>query len=125
MMDRRPNLRLLQYAAIYLTISVFAAGLLLFDTRAQAPPESTDWLVLLLIVLPVIYAGEWLSGGMLYHALASLQDLQSQPFRLRWWLMFYYATMCILFAVTAVVIFEWVARVTPYPAAAGTTLLSQ
>jgi hypothetical protein len=113
MMRGRPGLRLLQYSAIYLTISVFAVGLLLFDTHTQSPPGAAGWIALLLMVLPVIYTGEWLSGGMLYRALESLEGLPAQSFRLQWWHVFHFATMCILYAVTDVVILEWAARITP------------
>jgi hypothetical protein len=103
--------RSLEIAFIYLSVSVFAAAFLLLDTGLQHPPSATDWALLLLLEIPILSTGEWLSGGILRNALLTVRDLASQPFRMQWWHIFYYSMMCILFAVTAVSIFEWMQRV--------------
>lgn len=94
--------------AVYLSVGIYAILLLLID-RSESRPSAVEWLLLLLTVLPVVYTGEWLSGGVLRYALLSILYARSLPFRTRWWRVFYYSMICIVFAITAVVVFEWVA----------------
>jgi hypothetical protein len=105
-MDRKSS-QLLLFIVIYISVSVFGTALLLFDTWPQPPPSAVEWLLLLLMVLPVILIGEWLSGGVLRDALLAVIGNGTLPFQIRWWRVFYYSVMCILFATTAVALLEW------------------
>jgi hypothetical protein len=103
-------MRSLRFLAVYASVSVFAVALLLFDTWPKPPSSAIEWLLLFGMVLPVILVGEWLSQGVLKDALLTMLEDGSQPFQTRWWRVFYYAVMCLLFATTTVAIFEWTRR---------------
>jgi hypothetical protein len=95
---------------IYISVSVFATALLLFDTWPKPPSSPVEWLLLFLMIVPVVLIGEWLSGGVLRNALLGVNGDGTQSFHMRWWRVFYYSVMCILFATTTVAIFEWTRR---------------
>ena len=99
------------FIVVYTSIAVFATALLLLDTWPRPPSSSTEWLTLFVMVLPVVLVGEWLSNGLLKNALSAISDRETQSFQRRWWHVFYYTVMCILFATATVSIFEWTRRI--------------
>jgi hypothetical protein len=110
MIDRLVSVPL-RSMALYASVAMFTVALLLFDTWSSPLASPLEWLLLLLLVIPVVLIGEWLSGGILRNALAGLASPEGQPFHTRWWRVFYYSVMCVLFATATVSIFEWARHV--------------
>jgi hypothetical protein len=93
---------------IYASVALFAMALLIFDTWPLPPESPIEWLFLLLLVIPMVLTGEWLSGGVLRNALTALTSQADGQSRAGWWRVFYYCVMCMLFATATVAIYEGV-----------------
>jgi hypothetical protein len=100
---RRP----FRFASVYLAVLVFATTMVLVDTWPDPPDTIIEWFLLLVMIVPVTLVGEWLSEGVLGSSLASALGGRSRLPKLRWSRIAYYVVMCMLFATTTVLIFEW------------------
>ena len=100
--------RILKFAAIYLIVSVFSAVALLIDTWPLYPRSVVQWLVLLIIALPVTVLGEWLSDGALHSSLSLAVDARTRRSQISWLRTGYVLALYLLFAMCAVAIFYWV-----------------
>jgi hypothetical protein len=98
--------RTFRFASVYLSVLAFATTMVLVDTWPEPPGTLIEWLLLLVMIVPVTLIGEWLSEGVLGSSLASAMGGRLP--KLRWSRIAYYLTMCLLFATATVSIFEWI-----------------
>jgi hypothetical protein len=99
--------RRIRFTSVYLSVLAFATTMVLVDTWPEPPDTLIEWFLLFVMIVPVTLIGEWVSEGMLGSTLASAMGRGGRLPKLRWSRIAYYLTMCVLFATTTVLIFEW------------------
>jgi hypothetical protein len=99
--------RVLRFIPIYLIVSVCAALALLADTWPRYPRSLLQWLILLIIALPVTALGDWLSDHALSSSLSLAVEARTRGAQFSWLRIVYYVALYVLFAICAVGILHW------------------
>jgi hypothetical protein len=97
----------LRFNRVYLIVSLFAAAALLVDTWPQHPKSLLHWALLLLIALPVIVLGEWLTDGLVNNPLSEIIERGTRRSSFSWARIAYYLAIYVLFGIAAVTLFHW------------------
>jgi len=103
-------LEFIKYVFNYFIVCLSAVGVILFDARPGARTNIIDWMILFLVALAVVSVGEWLSGGLLLSGVTALRRFGRYSFKENWWHAFYYAVMCLLYAVCVASVYGWIRR---------------
>lgn len=99
---------MIRFISIYLIVSIFAAVALLADSWPRHPRSLLQWILLLIIAVPVTALGEWLSGRALSSSLSLAIEARTRGSQLSWLRIGYYLALYVLFAICAVAILYWI-----------------
>lgn len=100
--------RILRFISIYFIVSVFAAAVLLANTWPLYPHSLFQWILLLIIAVPVTVLGEWLSDCALSNSLSLAIEARTRGSRLSWLRIGYYLALYVIFGICAVAILYWI-----------------
>jgi hypothetical protein len=94
-------MRLLRILCTYLLVAATAVVLLLIDLWPWRPSSRFGWLVLALLALPILIAGDWVGDKLLGNPVSHAVDRSTARIELSWLRVAYLLTLVLVLIVTA------------------------
>jgi hypothetical protein len=95
------------WVAPYLLVAALAAAALLVDTWPRYRRPVLEWVLLLVIALPVTVFGDWLTDGALSSLVSLVIDTRRRGPRPSWVRILYSLACYVLFAICTVTVLYW------------------